>query len=157
MSASAKTDDEGGHPRVLVSNRVSGTPTRPIDEAALADLARATLVAEGHDRVELSVSFVDDDEIADLHERYGQEAGPTDVLSFPLDDDDVDENGVRVLGDVVVAPAVATRNNPADPESELRLLVVHGVLHVLGYDHETDDERAEMWARQRRYSGVALP
>ena len=58
---------------------------------------------------------------------------------------------------VLFAPAVATRNNPADPESELRLLVVHGVLHVLGYDHETDDERAEMWARPRRYSGVALP
>jgi len=157
VSASAMTDDDGGHPRVLVSNRMSATSATPLDEPALAELARSTLIAEGQRRVELSVSFVDDDEIADLHERYMREPGPTDVLSFPLDDDDVDERGVRVLGDVVIAPAVAARNNPEDPQAELRLLVVHGVLHVLGYDHENDDERAEMWARQQRHSGVTLP
>ena len=146
-------DDDDGHPRVLVSNRQPAA----VDEPALAALAAETLAAEGHEQVELSLSFVDEEEIADLHERYMREPGPTDVLSFPLDDDDVDEQGVRVLGDVVIAPAVAARNNPDDPEAELRLLVVHGVLHVLGYDHEDDDERAEMWARQERYSGVALP
>jgi probable rRNA maturation factor len=67
--------------------------------------------------------------------------------------DETDE-GVHVLGDVVIAPAVAARNNPGDPEGELRLLVVHGVLHLLGYDHELDAERQEMWARQERYSGM---
>ena len=98
------------------------------------------------------------DEIAELHERYMDEPGPTDVLTFPLDDEhDVDENGVRMLGDVVIAPGVAARNNPDDPASELRLLVVHGVLHALGYDHEDDADRVEMWARQERYSGVAVP
>ncbi|MDH5314124.1 MAG: rRNA maturation RNase YbeY, partial [Actinomycetota bacterium] len=86
-----------------------------------------------------------------------QEPGPTDVLTFPLDDDDVDEGGVRMLGDVVIAPSVAARHNPLDPEAEMRLLVVHGVLHVLGYDHEQADERVEMWSRQERYSGVAIP
>jgi len=149
-------DDDGGHPRVLVSNRLSATPTTAIDESALAELARLTLTAEGHDLVELSLSFVDEAEMAELHVRYMQEAGPTDVLSFPLDDDDLDEHGVRMLGDVVVAPEVAARNNADDPGAELRLLVVHGVLHVLGYDHEEDDERAEMWARQARYSGVTV-
>jgi probable rRNA maturation factor len=84
------------------------------------------------------------------------EPGPTDVLSFPLDDA-VEDGGTRVLGDVVIAPAVAERNNPADPDGELRLLLVHGILHLLGYDHETDEERAEMWARQERYSGVRAP
>jgi probable rRNA maturation factor len=82
------------------------------------------------------------------------EPGPTDVLSFPLDDD---EEGTRVLGDVVICPAVATRNNAVDPEAELRLLIVHGVLHLLGYDHEEDVDKAEMWARQERYSGVSVP
>jgi probable rRNA maturation factor len=82
------------------------------------------------------------------------EEGPTDVLSFPLDE--VDDRGVRLLGDVVVAPVVAARNNPNDPAAEMRLLVVHGILHVLGYDHEEDSERAEMWARQERYSGVRV-
>jgi probable rRNA maturation factor len=52
---------------------------------------------------------------------------------------------------------VAARANPDAPEAELRLLVVHGALHLLGYDHEEDGERAEMWARQERYSGVTIP
>ncbi|MGH2539668.1 MAG: rRNA maturation RNase YbeY [Actinomycetota bacterium] len=157
MSASALNDDDGGHPRVLVSTRTSGPPAIALDVHALAALARETLVAEGQERSELSLSFVDEDEIAALHERYMGEPGPTDVLSFPLDDDDVDEQGVRVLGDVVVSPAVAAWNDPHDPEAELRLLVVHGVLHLLGYDHEEDHGRAEMWARQERYSGVTGP
>jgi len=85
------------------------------------------------------------------------EPGPTDVLSFPLDEDDVDEDGVRVLGDVVIAPSVAERNNPGDRDAELRLLVVHGILHLLGHDHHEDGERAEMWAKQERYAGVHVP
>jgi probable rRNA maturation factor len=138
-------------PSVLISNR----QTAVVDEAALTDLARATLASEGLLDVELSVSFVEEAEIEDLHVRYMDEPGPTDVLSFPLDD--VDEGGTRLLGDVVIAPAVAARNNPADPEAELRLLLVHGILHLLGYDHEDDAEKAEMWVRQERYSGVRAP
>lgn len=149
------SDDTAGdragrdRPVVLVSNRQA----LAVDEEALADLARDTLLAEGRSRCELSVSFVDEEEMSALHERYMGEEGPTDVLSFPMDDE---VEGVRVLGDVVIAPAVAARNNPADPQAELRLLLVHGILHVLGYDHEDDAERAEMWARQERYSGVAV-
>ena len=157
MNAGSRTDDDDGHPRVLVSNRVTNHGDPALDELALADLAERTLSAEGHARVELSLSFVDEGEMADLHERYMHEPGPTDVLTFPLDDDDVDEAGVRVLGDVVIAPTMAARNNAEDPDSELRLLVVHGVLHVLGYDHETDHDRAVMWQRQERYSGVTVP
>ena len=144
-------DADPSHPAVLVSNR----QTIPVDELALVELARATLLGEGLRDVELSVSFVDEAEIEDLHVRYMHEAGPTDVLSFPLDDDEV--NGVRVLGDVVIAPSVAARNNPADPQAELRLLLAHGILHLLGYDHEADAEKAEMWTRQERYSGVRSP
>jgi len=148
---SAMNDDDGSHPAVLLSNR----QTIPIEDDALTELARRTLIAEGRSRVELSVSFVDEAEMTDLHVRYLDEPGPTDVLSFPLDD--VDERGVHLLGDVVIAPSVAARNNPADPAAEVRLLLVHGILHVLGYDHEEDAERAEMWARQERYSGVRVP
>lgn len=146
-----RVNDDDGHPAVLLSNR------QPIDvdEDGLRTLARETLVAEGRREVELSVSFVDADEMTDLHVRYLGEPGPTDVLSFPLDD--VDERGVRLLGDVVIAPSVAAANNPGDPAAEVRLLLVHGILHVLGYDHEDEAERAKMWARQERYSGVRVP
>jgi probable rRNA maturation factor len=145
------TDDD--HPAILVSDRQS----EPLDVDGLITLARATLRGEGLGAVELSVSFVEEDEIEDLHVRYMDELGPTDVLSFPLDADDVDEDGTRVLGDVVIAPSVAAANNPGDPGAELRLLLVHGILHLLGYDHEEDAGKAEMWSRQERYSGVSAP
>jgi probable rRNA maturation factor len=126
-----------------------------VDLEGLMTLARATLLGEGMADAELSISFVTEDEIIELHERYLHEAGPTDVLSFPLDDE-AGEDGLRQLGDVVIAPAVAARNNPEEPAAELRLLLVHGVLHLLGHDHMDDRERAEMWARQERYSGVRV-
>ncbi|HEY6566393.1 MAG TPA: rRNA maturation RNase YbeY [Actinomycetota bacterium] len=148
------TDDGSGHRvAVLTSDRQSGT----VDVEDLAALARAVLTAEGHEHVELSLSFVDETEMTELHERFMHESGPTDVLTFPLDEDDRTELGARLLGDVIIAPSVAARNNPDDPQAELRLLTVHGVLHILGYDHEEDAERADMWARQERYSGVRVP
>lgn len=145
------TDDD--HPAILVSDRQS----EPLDVDGLVTLARATLRGEGLGAIELSVSFVGEDEIEELHLRYMDEPGPTDVLSFPLDADDVDEDGIRMLGDVVIAPSVAAANNPGDPGAELRLLLVHGILHLLGYDHEEDAGKAEMWSRQERYSGVSAP
>ena len=137
-----KRTDQASGPRVLVSNRQSG----PIDEAGLIALAEDVLAGEGVTDVELSLSFVGSPEMADLHERYMHEVGPTDVLSFPLHED-------GLLGDVVVCPDQAGKNN-ADVESELRLLVTHGVLHLLGHDHEDEGDRARMWAMQERYSGV---
>jgi probable rRNA maturation factor len=145
--------DGGDTPRILVSNR------QPLDveEAALVGLARTCLSGEGLPGSEVSVSFVTPDEMAELHERYLGEAGPTDVLSFPLDADDRDEDGVRVLGDVVIAPEIAARNNQDDPTAEMRLLLVHGILHLLGHDHEGESERRAMWRLQERYTGVPIP
>ncbi|MDQ4109375.1 MAG: rRNA maturation RNase YbeY [Actinomycetota bacterium] len=147
---------DGAWPRILISNRQD----RPVDEEGLRELARDTLRGEGIERAELSVSFVDRAEMAGLHERFMDEPGPTDVMSFPLDDADEATAGEglrRLLGDVVVAPAEAARNNPDDPDAELRLLLVHGTLHLLGYDHQDDGARARMWERQERYSGVRAP
>ena len=147
----ASDDPPSDVPVVLISDRQA----TELDEPALIALASTTLVGEGVARSELSVSFVEEAEIEDLHVRYMDEPGPTDVLSFPQDD--VDEDGRRMLGDVVIAPGVAARNNPGNPAAELRLLLVHGILHLLGYDHEDDEEKAEMWLRQERYSGVRAP
>jgi probable rRNA maturation factor len=100
------------------------------------------------------VSFVTEDEMAGLHARYLGEEGATDVLSFEQDSDD------GLIGDVVICPAFAARTTSAagpDVDAELRLLLVHGVLHLLGYDHEAEDDRARMWARQESYSGVRVP
>jgi probable rRNA maturation factor len=142
--------DDDGHPRVLVSNRQS----RELDEDALIELARETLEGEGLGACELSISFVEEAEMADLHDMYMGEPGPTDVLSFPMDGSDAAHGGPRIVGDVVIAPTVAAANNPKDPGGEIRLLLAHGILHLLGYDHENDADKAVMWARQHRYSGV---
>ena len=142
-------DDPGSSHRILLDDRQD----LPVDRDRLEDLARETLDAEGQTHVELSVSLVDREEMADLHERYLGEPGPTDVLSFPQDDPPARES-IRMLGDVVICPAVAAEQPGG--ESEVRLLLVHGILHLLGYDHQTEEARAEMWARQERYSGVKL-
>jgi probable rRNA maturation factor len=113
---------------------------------SLTSLALRTLEGEGAAGVELSVSLVTEDEMADLHQRYLGEPGSTDVLSFSMDEE-------GLLGDVVICPAVAASQNP-DAEAEVRLLLVHGILHLLGYDHQEDEDRREMWRRQEKYSGV---
>lgn len=149
MPASMADDDQP--PLIALDDRQGDA----VDLEGLMTLARATLLGEGIAEAELSISLVTEEEIAGLHERYLHEAGPTDVLSFPLDDE-AGEDGLRQLGDVVIAPEIAARNNPDDPAAELRLLLVHGILHLLGHDHMDDGERAEMWARQERYSGVRV-
>lgn len=118
----------------------------PADHAGLTRLAVRTLRAEGAGAVELSVSLVTEEEMADLHARYLDDPDPTDVLSFTMDED-------GLLGDVVICPTVASAQ-ASDLEAELRLLLVHGILHLLGYDHDEDDERRAMWDRQERYAGV---
>jgi probable rRNA maturation factor len=133
-----------------------------VDAARWAALAKSALVAEHvPENAELSLLFVEEAEIAALNERYLQKTGPTDVLSFPLEDDprqhDVDSSGSSpdvplLLGDIVICPSVAARNAPEHAgtfEDEIALLVVHGVLHVLGHDHEDDSEAELMEAREQ--------
>ena len=133
-------------------------------------LARHVLEAEGvRGACELSVFFVSVDDMTDLNVTHMSGSGPTDVLSFPIDGGavvDVDAGASRgpdrpesdpsdlplLLGDVVICPEVAEKQAPTHAGSlddEMALLVVHGVLHVLGWDHSDDDEREAMWRRQR--------
>lgn len=104
---------------------------------------------------ELSIALVDEDEMTRLHVEWMDEPGPTDVLSFPMDDlAPGDPRGPRVsgvLGDVVICPAVAARQAEQaghGVEDELALLLTHGVLHLLGYDHAEPDEHQRMFALQ---------
>jgi len=100
---------------------------------------------------ELTLTFVDREEIAELNLEHMGKAGPTDVLSFPMDDELV--AGVpTLLGDVVISPAVAAEqfaDHAGTFDDELALLVVHGILHVLGHDHAEPEETARMRASER--------
>jgi len=132
----------------------SSREPEPLSLDAFEKLAVFALrMEEAPDAVELSVALVDPDEIARLNEQYRGVVGPTDVLSFGCDDPEpVDSDEPITLGDVVIAPDVATKQAAelgTTVESELDLLLVHGVLHLLGYDHEADEDAAAMQERER--------
>jgi probable rRNA maturation factor len=122
-----------------------------IDANRWGQLAADVLGAEGR-QGELTLTFVDADEIAALNEEHMGVIGVTDVLSFPLDaelaaHDLAAELGPVLLGDVVICPTVAAGAAPTHAgtfDDELALLVVHGILHVLGHDHAEPDETARM-------------
>jgi probable rRNA maturation factor len=125
-----------------------------LDSGRWEALVVAALSDEGAEvPLEVGLDFVGVDAIADLHERHLGGQGPTDVLSFPLDDDSaaVPSGQVRLLGDIVVCPEIAATQATAAGhgiELELAVLVVHGVLHLLGYDHADPEEKAAMFGRQ---------
>lgn len=106
---------------------------------------------------ESSLTLADPDYIAQLNEEFlDGDGSPTDVLSFPIDGPTAtemeDHEGTVMLGDIVICPAVAVvqaADHTGSLEDELALLVVHGCLHLLGWDHDDPEERDRMWARER--------
>ena len=126
------------------------------DEQALADLANWLMVQlRLHTECELGITLVDLERMTGLHEDWMNEPGATDVLSFPIDelrsaDLDVDpEPGV--LGDIVLCPAFLThqmQQSGRTLDHELAFLVVHGTLHLIGYDHMDEHELTAMFALQ---------
>lgn len=127
----------------------------PVDHDRLSTLAAHALMKEDVDEeAELSVLFVTPEHMRRLNAHFAGDDYATDVLSFPMTDgeDDDEDDGPLLLGDVVVCPAVAERNAQKAGQtltSELDVLVVHGTLHLLGYDHQGSQDRAEMERRQR--------
>ncbi len=128
------------------------------DEAAIVALARFVLGEMGiHPLAELSILLVDAGAMEQLHIQWMDEPGPTDVLSFPMDElrparaEDDNEATPGLLGDIVLCPEVAEKQAVAAGHStahELDVLTTHGVLHLLGYDHAEPEEHEEMFGLQ---------
>lgn len=103
-----------------------------------------------HPECELSVTFVDDKEMEELHIKWMDEPGTTDVLSFPMDMPE-GKNDPVTLGDIVIDPLVAARQAATaghSTEHEIFILAAHGLLHILGYDHADKDEENVMFDLQ---------
>ena len=99
---------------------------------------------------ELNLVFVDIEEMTELHIKWMDEGGPTDVLSFPMDMPEPGNEAVT-LGDIVIAPAVAAQQAATAGHSidhEIFILAAHGLLHILGYDHATPAEEKAMFTLQ---------
>ena len=143
----------------------------PVELERWSALARSALESRGvKGNAEVSLLFVDEIAIGALNERFLGQPGPTDVLAFPVEDDplppgrfpdmggtgpgsDVEDEPPLLLGDVVICPSVAERNAKERSiryDDEIALLVVHGLLHLLGMDHEIDAEAESMEALERQ-------
>lgn len=132
----------------------------PVDLAGVRLLAESVLADEGYPAAsEITVMFVTDDAMAEYNERFMSRTGPTDVLAFPVDrlqpgvaPDHVPGSPPVMLGDVIIAPSHVSRQameHGAEFTHELALMVVHGMLHLMGWDHADDSQAEEMEARER--------
>jgi probable rRNA maturation factor len=143
----------------------------PVDTLRWVKLAEAVLADEGiRGETEVSLLFVDETAISDLNARFLGKDGATDVLAFPIDEEPAEsgrspdsggtgpgftvepEEVPTLLGDIVICPAVAYRNAPQHAgtyDDEIALLVVHGLLHLLGLDHDEPEEADAMEAKEQ--------
>lgn len=135
--------------------------TQEVDLPALRALAELVVAEEGFpESSEVTVLLVSDDEMGSYNQRFLTRSGPTDVLAFPVEDlkpgvapeRDVNDPPL-LLGDIIVAPEYIFRQAEeygVTFDDEISLMVVHGLLHLLGYDHQTDDEAEMMETRERQ-------
>ena len=140
----------------MILNRQSRIP---IQDKVLARFLTSVRRELKLGRREVTVCFVEDREIALLNGKFRGKPKPTDVLSFPANGTEAasfpNENGAKVLGDIAISPQAARRNAKRfgrTLDEEIRILILHGVLHLAGYDHEVDDgemERIEMCLRKK--------
>jgi probable rRNA maturation factor len=145
-----------------MSIEISNESGHPVNETALLEVARYALDEMGvNPMAELSMLLVEEPYMAELNHRWMGKQGPTDVLAFPMDELDADrgpgvdpaESEPALLGDIVLCPPVAARQAGAAGHAEadeLHLLTVHGVLHLLGYDHAEPEEERVMFGLQNR-------
>ena len=124
-----------------------------IDLRMVRKIAKETLNALESPDGELSLSLVSDREITEINQRYLQRSHPTDVLAFSMGEGDFSEINPHLLGDVVISVETAQRQADSKGhslEEEICLLLIHGILHLFGYDHETPGSRAKTMRKKER-------
>jgi probable rRNA maturation factor len=133
--------------------------TARVETAWLRSQGRRILRSLSRPTAEVSVLLVDDPAMAELNRAYRGVAGPTDVLAFPMTEGRFGDLTAELLGDVVISVETAARQaGPAGLRGELSLLLAHGILHLLGYDHGTSAERRIMWGKQAEIlAALGLP
>ncbi len=127
----------------------------PVDDGFLCEVTRSVLACEGIDAAEISLAVVTDPEIHEINRRYLGHDHPTDVISFLLSERDESESiepARQIDGEIVMSGETAMRTAGefgCSPRDELTLYLVHGLLHLCGYDDQTENDRESMRARER--------
>ena len=143
--------------KAVVSITTQGGPFAGVSAATIRRRAEKMLAHLELRGVELSVALVDDAAIRELNRTWRAKDKPTDVLAFPLEDER-GAHGLKMLGDVILSVDTADRQARRRRRAlldELTMLLGHGLLHLLGYDHQTDAEEREMTALTRELEAVA--
>jgi probable rRNA maturation factor len=140
-----------------VTIEINNESTIEVDEARVQRLAAFALQElRLHRKSELAIQFIDEPAMEVLHIQWMDEPGPTDVLSFPMDElrpgTEGEQTPPGLLGDVVICPQVAAKQAQTaghEPIQEILLLTTHGILHLVGFDHAEPDDEAEMFGLQK--------
>ncbi len=161
--------DAEGYEEILIGNLTLGIQVSPdfvgrVDTRRISGVVRQTIGTDRlEEKLELGLVIVDDAQIRDLNRQFRQVDSPTDVLAFAMMEGESPKLENRAppvyLGDVIISFPRAesqARETGHPVEDEVDLLVVHGVLHLLGFDHGTESEKEEMWARQEAILGKRL-
>lgn len=135
--------------KVIVSNRQK---ILSLDSKSVQAVVKCSLQFANKPYDEVSVHFIEEEEICNLHEEFFDDPSPTDCISFPMDEDS--DVGYLVLGDVFISPKAAieyANEHHSDTYEELTLYLIHGLLHLLGKDDQTDAQRQEMRTLEKIY------
>lgn len=120
-----------------------------VNESAIISVAQFAMTRMGlHPDCDLAISIVDEDRMSELHEEWMDLKGPTDVLSFPMDELTPHCADPGIVGDIVLCPQFAQAQAKNGLDAELNLLTIHGVLHCLGFDHAEPITEREMFELQ---------
>jgi probable rRNA maturation factor len=133
-----------------MSIELSNDSGQSCDEEALVSVAGFAMARMGiNSDSDLSITLVAEEKMSELHLQWMDLPGPTDVLSFPMDEMKPFSAEVGMLGDIVLCPTIAAaQSHSSDADHEMALLTVHGVLHLLGYDHAEAEEEKAMFSLQ---------
>ena len=136
------------------SNTIPPERIPDIEHILAEELEALYPAARNYEEAEISLSFVSSEAIRELNRQYRDVDEPTDVLSFPMMEDEELPLPVLSLGDIVICPEETARLHPELSQDEaICLMIAHSFLHLLGYDHDTEEAQAKMWELQDRIAG----
>ena len=131
--------------------------TEKISEVLENELKEIYPASKNFERAEISITFMNSKEIQELNKTYRNINEPTDVLSFPMLDDNDIAMPLLMLGDIVICPEQVEKLHPElEIKDAMYLMIAHSFLHLLGYDHETEEKQNEMWEKQEMIKNKML-
>ena len=157
LSIEASEDSEDGNSTEFSHPDIKIYSTGKAAEVLEEYLREILPASENYDKAEISITFMKPEEIRALNREYRDVDEATDVLSFPMIDGLPKGLPVLMLGDIVICPEKVKELHPELSEREaISLMISHSFLHLLGYDHETEEEQSAMWAKQDEISRKIL-